>query len=942
VYFIMSGSYYTLNNKYNQLLALLNSITGGGGGGVPTSSNLAVVLDNGNSAGTFDIDMNNNDILNCNNLQAVTINGNPIAGAQNLNQVLTTGNTTSLTALFQDTLIAPTVINTVSSAGMSSNDVMTLTATNGVTIPSEVAFTNAIAPTCLANPQGPTDLCNKQYVDSQSALTAYQLYFNYSIPYTVPSGATYQTLSSSQVNTPTTVAWTTSSTAPVFLGGFFNLLSTLNITSISAGVWTLLLFANLTSITGQGREAFFYTIIGTASSGAETILYTSPASLLLNTVTPLIGSVSIQGTIPLISLTGYTGLGIKLYIQANSATLTTGSVIYQTPSAYSSILTSVLPISAISTLSQVLVAGNSAGLTSINMNNNNISSVASLFGQAVQLTNTTATTTLNVASGSATTTTLLTKFNNQRTAQTGEAIRLDFNAKNSAGTEFNYGKIHMNTPAVTAGSERGRMDLDVNDSVGLSTYLSANGNTNHVDIFRELDMNTNNIINIAYASTANISQLAPQKVDFLTTNGVVPSTGLDTNQRYVCANAGAVSTWINSGVNGFPGVDNVTASCVFYFTWWVGTSSGNLYWSNDNGVNWTFKYAFGGQINCLTVYNSGNNMAVGGNFSSGGFVNLAGVDTGFTVIDITGGSNGLNAEVKCFCVNSTYNCLYIGGSFTNFNGGGGSQTNAFFTYDYNTNTWYNFDNTLNGGFTDNLGNVGTVNAISRDNSGLIVVGGSWDIVVLSSGTQSIPYLFTYTTSNGYQVASYFSIGSTLNAKVNTLLDYNSGGILVGGDFTGLFPSFDNYGILIIWTGAFWTINSYPTGGGGSAPISSIVQPAGSGTNIYTLYNNGSILYLNATVLPPLPIGTAWGCIAFSYPSSNIFYATNAQTSAGFLFYSLNTAPNVTLTSVYPIKQYSTLSHTNIDLLGTGSIAELIWNAGLSEWYIISSYGATFT
>ena len=273
--------------------------------------------------------------------------------------------------------VVPSVIIT---DGTDTNTITinSIDATGGLTLPSVVAFTNAVAPTCLANPQGSTDLCNKQYVDSQSALTAYQLYFNYSVPYTVPSGSTYRELSSIQVATPTTVAWTTSSTAPVFLGGFFNLLSTLNITSITAGVWTLLLFANLTSVAGQGREAFFYTIIGTDSAGAETILYTSPASLLLNTVTPLIGSVSIQGTIPLISLTGYTGLGIKLYIQANTATLTTGSVIYQTPSEYSSILTSVLPISAITTLDQVLTAGNNAsGLSITNLNNVDLVSINS-------------------------------------------------------------------------------------------------------------------------------------------------------------------------------------------------------------------------------------------------------------------------------------------------------------------------------------------------------------------------------------------------------------------------------------------------------------------------------------------------------------------------------------------------------------------------------------
>jgi hypothetical protein len=61
--------------------------------GNSTTPTLSQVLVAGNSAGASDIDMNNNDILNCNNLQATTINGNPIAGAQNIDQVLATGNT---------------------------------------------------------------------------------------------------------------------------------------------------------------------------------------------------------------------------------------------------------------------------------------------------------------------------------------------------------------------------------------------------------------------------------------------------------------------------------------------------------------------------------------------------------------------------------------------------------------------------------------------------------------------------------------------------------------------------------------------------------------------------------------------------------------------------------------------------------------------------------
>lgn len=57
-----------INQRINNLQAQINSIISGGGGGVPTSSGLAVVLDNGNSAGTFDIDMNSNSITNVNNI----------------------------------------------------------------------------------------------------------------------------------------------------------------------------------------------------------------------------------------------------------------------------------------------------------------------------------------------------------------------------------------------------------------------------------------------------------------------------------------------------------------------------------------------------------------------------------------------------------------------------------------------------------------------------------------------------------------------------------------------------------------------------------------------------------------------------------------------------------------------------------------------------------
>ena len=137
----------------------------------------------------------------------------------------------------------------------------------------------------------------------------------------------------------------------------------------------------------------------------------------------------------------------------------------------------------------------------------------------------------------------------------------------------------------------------------------------------------------------------------------------------------------------------------------------------------------------------------------------------------------------------------------------------------------------------------------------------------------------------------------------------------------------------------WVLSSYPLGGGGGNPITFITQPAGIG-DIYTYYG-GDNLYQQNALLPALPIGSSWGCVAIGYPTASFYYATNAQTSVGFPFYILNTSPSLTLTSVYPIKQYSLISNNNIALLGTGSIAELLWNVNLLEWYVISSYGTNF-
>ena len=105
-------SNYNLNIRLSNLESRINS-------GVPTSSDLADILLNGNSAGASDLDMNNNDILNCNNLQTNTINGNPVGVTPTLQQVLTAGNDANLSIDLKNNLITPTSTNSVFSSGMS-------------------------------------------------------------------------------------------------------------------------------------------------------------------------------------------------------------------------------------------------------------------------------------------------------------------------------------------------------------------------------------------------------------------------------------------------------------------------------------------------------------------------------------------------------------------------------------------------------------------------------------------------------------------------------------------------------------------------------------------------------------------------------------------------------------------------------------------------------
>jgi hypothetical protein len=299
----------------------------------------------------------------------------------------------------------------------------------------------------------------------------------------------------------------------------------------------------------------------------------------------------------------------------------------------------------------------------------------------------------------------------------------------------------------------------------------------------------------------------------------------------------------------------------------------------------------------------------------------------------------MNNAVYTIYDNPANSCLYIGGMFDDYYGIFSATYPKWITLDYNTNTFYTFSNGGAGnGFTG-----GNVYSITKDtaNSNFIIVAGDFTGVVVNGSGQFISYLFTFATSTGYDVSSYFSIGATLNAPVSSVISYSSG-ILVGGSFTNplVYPSWtDNYGIYIFWNGSSWDLNNYIFSP--SFPINFIkLIPT---TGVYYTILNGNTIFANTTQYTPNlpPVGSTWECVA--YNGSNTLFATNAQTTAGFLFYYYDQNVGITINGGGNVFRNQTSSvSTNCLLTNINSAIEMIWNSSLGCWFVISNQGCSFS
>jgi hypothetical protein len=113
-------SQYNLNIRVSGLEGQINNLI--------STNNLTGVLTNGNSAGTNDIDMNGQDILDVNNIDVSTINGSaypPVVAGDTLQTVLTAGDTSDLSIILVDDINTPTKQNIISATDITLNDITT-------------------------------------------------------------------------------------------------------------------------------------------------------------------------------------------------------------------------------------------------------------------------------------------------------------------------------------------------------------------------------------------------------------------------------------------------------------------------------------------------------------------------------------------------------------------------------------------------------------------------------------------------------------------------------------------------------------------------------------------------------------------------------------------------------------------------------------------------
>jgi hypothetical protein len=536
---------------------------------------------------------------------------------------------------------------------------------------------------------------------------------------------------------------------------------------------------------------------------------------------------------------------------------------------------------------------------------------------------------------------LYTEKYNQKTAGSGTTILESYYAKTGTIAKLEYARTSVNTPVSTnPAAATSQYTIAVTQGGVMTNYLSCNSNNQSVDCYKTLNMSTQSITNIVSASTINSSYLAPQKVEFLTSNSSTPTGTIDANQRQVYINNGVADSFktINGSISPWSIPTCAENDNILGITM-VGTQDGHIFYTSDSGNTWTqYPFQFNGRINQILHIGGGMNIIVG-QFTQCDIqlVNYACYINNWSNYaqpyqwSNYPTSNGFNNHVNC--VEQLNGYLYFGGNFTGDNNN--TVSTPYLAIRDTGGSLYSVDVSYAG-----VNNV--VNCIKNDtnNSGHLIIGGQFTSFTYASGNYTCYYLIYWNvgSSGGYTTSSSASIYS-LNNYPLTISQLNSD-VLVGGLFTNALGGSSQYAFKMSWNGSSysfvdWFYNpSYPI---------NIIYNSPNNNHIYSAENGGSYaLWKDGNLLGNSPSG-AWSVVIYNQFSSGIdWFATTSGSSDPYPFYYFYSSDNIVVSLNNPVWYDGTQYLINFQLSSKGRSVELIWNTTDNCWYVIGYTLAIFS
>jgi hypothetical protein len=533
---------------------------------------------------------------------------------------------------------------------------------------------------------------------------------------------------------------------------------------------------------------------------------------------------------------------------------------------------------------------------------------------------------------------LVEKIYNQRTAVTGEFARREFHAKGSTNVDLEYARLSAHAPVITTGTQKGRLDMSVTVNGTMSTFLSCNANTNHVEIQRPLHLNSNNILNASTISTPYNNLYGKTSIVYYTGDTTFPSTQPEDNLRFTVINQGVPDAVLPLPAS-FPGTwGTITCSADFYGYTYVGTKSGFIYFSSD-GVTWNgINDSFQGRVLCMTVFNG--ELFVGGDFlSTNNGISaymIARVDSSNNVQQVvfnTYGSIGFNGESvrTLFASNSGY--LYIGGKFYSDSSSALAVSNIAIMDPYYS--LYCIDNSSVGG---NTGTNGAVNFIAENSDyapNYFVIGGEFDNFNNSTGGYTANRNVVWKSNGAYDTDLSITPYEVVSMNDHALcITRNGSDFYIGGYFSGL--AYGSYLATFNWDGLTFQLNNNPYGASPSAPILAVYQNGG----IYWSQNNGEFFDAGNSVATA-PYGSSWSWIYRTIWGQLLISTESGMQDPVIAFYFF-TSDVVTLSlTVGEIYNGASVYAGGIILYNKGSNAELMFQAAYSRFYVLNQLGCGF-